>query len=118
MTGRKARALHTLAVALRRSCVASMSWERAATAAANVMCARSIRRPRRRALLLPHTKGGVEAGAMRRPEGVVYMHCPGLPRLRAASGSKGQNHRAAEGRSFRARGCDQNVAVLLLHHER
>ena len=33
-------------------------------------------------------------------------------------GAKGQNHRAAKGRSLRARGCDQNIGVLLLHHGR
>ena len=64
-----------------RSCVASTSWERAAAAAANgsgahassgaggssalVAGARSIRRPRRRALLLPHTYEGAEARVMR-----------------------------------------------------
>ena len=42
------------------------------------------------------------------------MHAPD----KRGGGSKDQNHRAAEGRSFRARGCDQNVAVLLLHHVR
>ena len=57
---------------------------------------------------------------MRRPEGVVCLHrrtCAARGG-RAAAGSKAQNHRAAEGRSFRARGCNQNVAVLLLHHVR
>ena len=111
-----------------RLCVASTSWERAAAAIANgsgahapngagsavhssalVACARSIWRPRRRALLLPRTKRGVEAGAMRRPEGVVCMH-------RTTCGAAALKAKiTAKGRSFRARGCDQNVAVLLLH---
>ena len=75
-------AAHTLAVALARALRARAGSARlrlppmgakrtrpaapVSSSSALVDCAHSIRR----ALLLPHTKRGVEAGAMRRPEGV------------------------------------------------
>ena len=124
--GLKVRAPHTLAIALARALRARAGSARlrlspmgarrtrapsgAGSSYALVDCAHSIRR----ALLLPHTDKERGGGRGNAPARGRRMHAPDM----RGGGSKGQNHRAAKGRSSRARGCDQNVAVLLLHHVR
>ena len=90
-------------------------WERGARAQRRRFLLRASRlrtlHPPRPTAAAHKGRGGGRGNAPARGR---RMHAPDM----RGGGSKGQNHRVAEGRSFRARGCDQNVDVLLLHHVR